>query len=638
LGIPRSGVMSDTGKTPLEDLLDPDWWRRLFGQLYLKTDSDIVCNEQLTKMEVDMLVELLDLNRGDRILDLCCGNGRHSVELAKRGYRHVYGLDYSKDLLNIARERVREEGLDISFRWGDARHLPYPDNFFDAVIMMGNSFGYFEDMHDDLLVLKEVKRVLRPFGKFLLDLVDGDVMRRSFERLGTELHSDGMLVMRERELSRAGDRLITREMVFDRAGGIVADNVYAVRLYSFTDLKMLMERAGFTGITFKARIAYEPEKNDPGMMKSRIVVTAFAAKDIAHQYGIGGRFIAVLLGDPTLKNVVKPGSRFDEDDMHAVNELKSALLGLRGYRFVFLDNHATLLDFLRERRNFIYMVLNLCDDGFLNNPRMELHIPALLDMLGIRYTGAGPRCLSICYDKSAIKSIASSMGIPVPHHIIIADEENAKDVRPPVFPAIVKPNFGDNSWGIDSHSVVRNMSELGAAVEDLRTRWGYRGPILVEEYLEGIELTFSILGNPPDDIALPILAEDYSLLPDSLPKILTYKAKWDPNSEYGRVRSKPIKLPPSLIHRILRWSRQLFKRLECRDYARFDWRLGSDGVPRLLEVNPNPGWVWDGHFRKACRYLGWSYSRMLAEIIHAAERRYSSEITKRVTGQTSNQL
>ncbi|MEM3155984.1 MAG: D-alanine--D-alanine ligase, partial [Nitrososphaerota archaeon] len=62
-------------------------------------------------------------------------------------------------------------------------------------------------------------------------------------------------------------------------------------------------------------------------------------------------------------------------------------------------------------------------------------------------------------------------------------------------------------------------------------------------------------------------------------------------------------------------------RLGCRDYARFDWRLGSDGVPRFLEANPNPGWVWDGHLRKACSYMGWSYKRMILEIIRSTERR-----------------
>jgi len=308
--------------------------------LYLKTDSDIVCNEQLTKMEVDMIEELLDLNRGDRILDLCCGNGKHSIELAGRGYRNVYGLDYSKDLLNIALGRAREEGLNISFRWGDARHLPYPDDF-DVVIMMGNSFGYFDSMHDDLLVLKEVKRVLRPLGKFLLDIVDEEMMRKSFEKLSAENHNEGTLVIRERELSRMGDRLITREIVFDQAGAVVVDNVYAVRLYSFTSLKILMEEAGFTEVSLRARIAYDPDKNDPGMMKSRMVVTAFAAKDVDKQLRGGGRLVVVLLGDPTFKNVVKPGSAFDEDDVRALNELRSALLGLRGYKFVFLDKHAT---------------------------------------------------------------------------------------------------------------------------------------------------------------------------------------------------------------------------------------------------------------------------------------------------------
>ncbi|MEM2701434.1 MAG: D-alanine--D-alanine ligase, partial [Nitrososphaerota archaeon] len=83
-------------------------------------------------------------------------------------------------------------------------------------------------------------------------------------------------------------------------------------------------------------------------------------------------------------------------------------------------------------------------------------------------------------------------------------------------------------------------------------------------------------------------------------------------------------VPEQLRAQLVRWSRSLFVRLGCRDYARFDWRLGRDGVPRLLEANPNPGWVWDGHLRRACQYHGWSYRRMLLEILAAAERRYAS--------------
>jgi D-alanine-D-alanine ligase len=89
---------------------------------------------------------------------------------------------------------------------------------------------------------------------------------------------------------------------------------------------------------------------------------------------------------------------------------------------------------------------------------------------------------------------------------------------------------------------------------------------------------------------------------------------------------------------VVRWSRALFVRLGCRDYARFDWRLGGDGVPRLLEANPNPGWVWDGHLRKACRYHGWSYRRMFLEILAAAERRYAAPSNGQRNGLVATQV
>ncbi len=613
------------GNRTLAEKLDPEWWARIFDGLYLVTDGDIALNESLTRYEVDVITEVLGIERDDAILDLCCGNGRHSIELARRGYRNVVGLDYSGELLRVARKRAEEEGLRVRFKQGDARNLPFPSGTFDAVIMMGNSFGYFADPLDDLRVLREVHRVLRPYGKFLIDVADGEYLRRSFERLSVERLHDGLLVIRERELDEHGRRLVTRELVIDGGQQVIADRVYAVRLYDRSSLRTLLMRAGFTGVLLASRLRYEPADRDPGMMKSRLLFVSYAEKPETREplNGRNGNLVVVLLGDPRIPNPVKPGGLFDDDDELAVCELKHALLGIRGYRFVFLDDHSKFVEFLSANRTSIHMVLNLCDDGFGNDPSMEAHVPALLEMLGLRYTGAGPRCLTLCYDKSAVKLIASSMGIPVPWHALIPEgsEEVPSSVR---YPALVKPNFADNSWGITERSLVRNREELRAAVRELRTSWGYRGPILVEEYVDGMDLTVSIVGNPPDDVVLPILTEDYSGLPDGLPRILTYAAKWLPDSPYGRVRSVPAEVPEQLRAQLVRWSRSLFVRLGCRDYARFDWRLGRDGVPRLLEANPNPGWVWDGHLRRACQYHGWSYRRMLLEILAAAERRYAS--------------
>jgi D-alanine-D-alanine ligase len=115
--------------------------------------------------------------------------------------------------------------------------------------------------------------------------------------------------------------------------------------------------------------------------------------------------------------------------------------------------------------------------------------------------------------------------------------------------------------------------------------------------------------------------EDYSDLPEDLPRICGYEAKWRPDSPYSRIKSIPAVLPPQAQKDLIEWSTVLAERLECRDYTRLDWRLDSRGQPKLLEVNPNPGWCWDGHLAKMASMAGITYAEMLLSILKAAEER-----------------
>jgi len=170
----------------LEEYVPPDWWRRIFNYLYLKTDGDVVDDQNITRREVDLFSSILKLSVDDKILDLCCGQGRHSLELARRGFKYVEGIDRSHYLIQKAKTQARKEGLNVRFREGDARKLPYPPDTFDVVMILGNSFGYFETTQDDLRVLKEVYRVLKPWGKVLIDVADGDFLRNSLQRRSWE--------------------------------------------------------------------------------------------------------------------------------------------------------------------------------------------------------------------------------------------------------------------------------------------------------------------------------------------------------------------------------------------------------------------------------------------------------------------
>ncbi len=612
----------------LEEHVPSDWWRRIFNSIYLKTDGDVVNNPSITKREVDLFTRVLKLSPEDRVLDLCCGHGRHTLELARRGFKNVEGLDISRYLVQKARSQAKREGLRIRFRIGDARKLPYHENAFDVVMILGNSFGYFETIEEDMRVLREVFRVLKPYGRILIDVADGEYLRENFKPRSWEWIDRKHFVCRERSLSLDKQRLISREIFTHIEKGVVVDQFYAERLYTREGLKELLERAGFSDVTFHGAITSDSQRGqDLGMMEKRIVVTAIVRKDwkptVKQRKEL--KTIVVILGDPTKRDPVKPGQIFDDDDLHTISRLKEALRELepRGYRFVYLNNHSTLIhDLMKLKR--IDLVFNLCDEGYNNDPRKELHVPALLEVLDIPYTGAPPHCLAYCYDKMLVRSLAMNIGIPVPSTYVIEPGTTSFEI-PFEFPVIVKPNFGDSSFGITQRSVVNSAEELLNAISEIRGRFGYDKQILVEEFLPGDDLTLGIIGNPPDDyVVLPITKEDYSSLPPELPKICGYEAKWCPHSPYWNIKSVSADLPEEVERFIVECSLKLFERLECRDYCRFDWRIDSKGKPRLLEVNPNPGWCWDGHLAKAAGIVGIPYSEMLEMILRTAMRRLNS--------------
>jgi D-alanine-D-alanine ligase len=610
----------------LEAFVPIDWWDRIFNAYYLKTDGDVVNDQRITAQEVSLIEKILNPPKDAKILDLCCGQGRHVLEFARCGYTHVEGLDRSRYLIHRARKEASKYGLNAIFREGDARKLPYPDDTFDYVLILGNSFGYFETLEDDLRVLKEVYRVLKPSGVLFMDLADGDYLRSHYQPRSWEWIDENHFVCRERSLSRDGSRLISREVITHVEKGVLVDQFYAERLYNQRQLQEILQKCGFEDPTFHGSLTPESHRQqDLGMMEKRILLSTRSKKIFPtykkRTFQRVKHHVAVLLGDPNKPDPLKPNHTFDEDDFYTIERLREALDHLPGYRFTYLCNHELFLKEIPRLKGEVDYVFNLCDEGFYNNPRKELHIPALLEMVGIPYTGAGPQCLAYCYDKSLIRGVSREMGIEVPHAVLIKPTDNVYQL-PLQFPVLLKPNFGDSSFGITQKNVVSSPEELVEVIGELREKLGKDTPILAEEFLTGKDLTVGVIGNPPTFYRfLPIVEEDYSLLPEGLPRICGYEAKWLPDSPYSVLRSIPADLPEDLEREIMEACLKLFERLECRDYARFDLRLDKDGVPHLLEVNPNPGWCWDGHLAKMASLAGLSYSELLGLILESAEIR-----------------
>ena len=613
---------------PISDLerhLPPEWWRSLFNALYLKTDGDVTENDDATRAEVDALLGVVDLAPEDRILDLCCGQGRHCLELARRGFGNVTGVDRSRYLIRLARRRARAQGLHVQFKEGEARRVALKPDSFDSVMLLGNSFGYFEQEEDDLAVLTAVRRVMRSNGRLILDITDGEWMRQNFEPRTWEWIDENQLVCRERSLSSDRSRLISREVVIHAEKGVIADQFYAERLYSADALKALLETAGFRDVVFHQELEGNSNRltdrgADLGMMARRHLVTGRApAKAVVRGRGPLYPDVTVLLGDPRRPDAVKLDGKFNPEDLETVNKLKSALGGLGEYRFTYEDDHTGLFERLQSNRPAF--VLNLCDEGYNNEALKELHVPAMLEMLDIPYTGAGPAALGLCYDKSVIRAVAQQCEIPVPLETYFQPDDQVATI-PSVFPALIKPAQGDSSIGITQDAVVHTPEEMVAYLAEVRRTLPGRS-VLVQEFLDGAEYSIALIGNPGSGFhALPVLAVDYSGLDPNLPKLLGYESKWQPDSPYWTdIQYRQADLDEDSRRAMFDASATLFQRLGCRDYARFDFRTDAQGAIKLLEVNPNPGWCWDGKFNLMAGFEGLEYPDLLRRIIEAGQAR-----------------
>ena len=391
----------------LEAHLPEEWWRKLFNALYVKTDGDVVENLENTRREVDFIVSSAAIQPHSHILDLCCGQGRHCLELARRGFKHVMGLDRSRYLVRLAKKRAQSEGLQVLFKEGDARNPRLPENSMDCVAIMGNSFGYFSNKQDDEKVLTAVGKILRPSGQLVLDITDGGHMHENFEKRSWEWIDEHHFVCRERSISQDGERLISREVIVHDEMGVIADQFYAERLYTRESIGKLLEKTGFRNVRHHGHAeALSDRDQDLGMMARRILLTA-DAPHLPVRKGKGklqALDVTVLMGDHRLPDQVKRGGTFNPEDLDTVRKLKDALAELPNYKFRFLDNHGTLERDLSDLRTDL--VFNLCDEGWNNDPFKELHVPALLEVLGIGYTGAGPSALAACYDKGLVRAVA----------------------------------------------------------------------------------------------------------------------------------------------------------------------------------------------------------------------------------------
>ncbi len=242
------------------------WWRRAFikGDYPLASLVDSVGFKQRTRVELPFLKRVLGLRPGLRLLDICCGVGRHALPLAKAGV-DVTGLDVSPLYLAEARRRAKKAGVRLRLVRGDMRRANF-DGGFDVAMNLWTSFGYFSTAAEDLAALKAARAALKPGGRFLLETINGGRIARVLalqERLGLDTERwtempDGTLVLEDPSLVDGGRAIRTR-WIFIK-GASRRDLVTRIRLYTARSLSALARRAGFTVVRVTGEMSYAPYK------------------------------------------------------------------------------------------------------------------------------------------------------------------------------------------------------------------------------------------------------------------------------------------------------------------------------------------------------------------------------------------
>jgi D-alanine-D-alanine ligase len=266
------------------------------------------------------------------------------------------------------------------------------------------------------------------------------------------------------------------------------------------------------------------------------------------------------------------------------------------------------------------VVFNLCDTGFRDDYNLEPHVAAMFDILNVPYTGNNYFTLALCQNKARAKDILTYNKVLTPKFQVFTSAERKLD-QELRFPMIVKPIREDGSVGIRERSVVNNEEQLKEEIDHIVNF--YKQEALAEEFIDGREFTVSLIGNRRP-IVLPVVEIDFSGMPEHLPKIVSYRAKWIKQSL--AYKHSPIICPAIIDEKMAKIideaARKCYKIFGCRGYARIDFRY-DEKEKRLyvLEINPNPDISEEFETAKAAFAAGMTYADLVLKIIGFASEK-----------------
>ncbi len=307
-----------------------------------------------------------------------------------------------------------------------------------------------------------------------------------------------------------------------------------------------------------------------------------------------------------------------------IEQLESALkaAGHQTRKLVVDDEVQPLVTSLSNDRPDL--VFNIAE-SFAGKSALESTVAALLNLLGLHYTGSSPAGLILAGDKTLTKKVLSFHGILTAKFATVF--RGAVDWAGEVnFPLILKPPQEDASLGITQKSIVNNVKELLETMTSIQEE--YQGPVLAEEFIDGREFYVGVIGNS-DVKALPVMEMDFTGYPEGRPKIASYEAKWGENgdekgAEFEGTKSIfPTDVSEDLAKRMHLVAIDSFQALRLRDYARVDLRVTAKEEIYVIEVNPNCYLEKSAEFASAAAKEGQSYDELIKWIVDLASARYS---------------
>jgi len=249
----------------------------------------------------------------------------------------------------------------------------------------------------------------------------------------------------------------------------------------------------------------------------------------------------------------------------------------------------------------------------MGNTERQIHLPAVLDLLGVPFTGSGATANALCINKTLTKLIMKAYGISTPEFFSVRPGDIVDNL--PFSPAIVKPVKEGGAKGIWEDSVVVSVDEMQKAVSRIHERFGQ--PALVERFIEGREFTVGIVGIE----VLPIMEIDFSSLPDHLETFYSYRVKQFHGDETNYIC--PAKISQKEESVVSEFSLKVFGALDLKDYCRIDLKVDDEGKIHFLEVNSLPLLVPDySDIVKMAEARGWSYGDLINRIVASAISRY----------------